>query len=107
MPNSNFDSVSKTFFFDSDSTVLVAIAQKLFRFPDTNFDASSHRERDLGTVEEAQGEWSCLDIHLSVKSDCTPEMPSQQISHPRDGKNHKIGNLLVCEVGMIGKYGRN
>lgn len=59
--------------------------------------------RDLGTIEEAQqGKCSRLDIHLSVKSDCTLEMPSLQIFHPRDGKNHKIGNLLVCEVGMIG-----
>lgn len=82
------------------ATLFVAIAQKLFRFPDTDFDAS----REGG---KAQGKRPCSDIHLSVKSDCTLEMPSLQISQLRDEKNHKIGNLLVCKVGMIGKYGRN
>lgn len=54
-----------------------------------DIDASPERRK-----KEDKHHKHCLDVHLSVKSDCAWEMFATSF-HSTEGKNNKIDNLLV------------
>lgn len=93
--DANFVFVSKTFFiFLQFASVFIEIARNLLQF-ERKFDASPGRQGQRDRKSKAKpGDCCCLDVHLSVKSECTLEMLATNFPTERRA-TLKIDNLLV------------